>query len=170
MSRTGTRQRGNSAEGWFTGSMRWRYESRLGDLFALSWASCLRVCLGNSFSDSSTSGDGYLSILLFGSAVRCCVTACVWINFLSCSKCERWFVLWWVVWSVMRLSKLLKIVFFMIRGGWRVCRRWFSGWSGLVASCLRLDECAVSAQVLSICSDYKALRKQFDNQVSIWWI
>ena len=48
-----------------------------GDLFALSCASCLRVCLGNSFSVSSTSGNGKLSILLFVSVARCCVTACV---------------------------------------------------------------------------------------------
>ena len=38
------------------------------------------------------------------------------------------------------LSELLKIVFFISRGGSGLCRSLLSGWSGLVESNLRFDE------------------------------
>ena len=41
---------------------------------------------------------------------------------------------------MIRLSELLKIVFFISRGGSGLCRSLLSGWSGLVESNLRFDE------------------------------
>ena len=41
---------------------------------------------------------------------------------------------------MIRLSELLKIVFFISRGGSGLCKSLLSGWSGLVESNLRFDE------------------------------
>ena len=46
-----------------------------GDLLARSCASCLRVCLGSSCSDSSTLGGGLLRTLLLGTFSKCYCTA-----------------------------------------------------------------------------------------------
>ena len=49
-------------------------------------------------------------------------------------------MLWWVLWSKMRFSGLLKIDLFIILGGVGFWRSLLSGWSGVVASYLRFDE------------------------------
>ena len=59
------------------------------------------------------------------------------IVFLACVLWAGWLMLWWVVWSMMSVSVLLWI-FFIMWGGEGLWSSSFSGWYGLVESCLRL--------------------------------
>lgn len=56
----------------------------MGDLFVLSCASSLRVCLGRVFSVGLMSGGWVLSILFAGFVFRYVPTNCVWIVFMFC--------------------------------------------------------------------------------------